>query len=111
MKESWYVSPVLFNNCIIRFKRHNFSAKTAVACFIITQVDRCNSLLACAPKFLLDRLQSALNSAARLVCNHRKFDHVKPLLSDLLHWLQVQYRIDYKLALLVYKSNGAAAEY
>src|SRR6218665_1063787 len=72
------------------------AAKTAVACFVITQVDRCNSLLVGAPKCLLDRLQSVLNSAARLVCNRRKYYHMTPLLRDRLHWLPVQYRIDYK---------------
>src|SRR6218665_1101551 len=88
------------------------AAKTAVACFVITQVDRSNSLLAGAPKCLLDRLQSVLNSAARLVCNRRKYDHVTPLLRDCLHWLPVQYRIDYTHALLVYKSlHGAAPDY
>ena len=88
------------------------AAKTAVVCFVVTQVDRCNSLLAGAPKLLLDRLQSVLNSAARLVCNRRKYDHVTPLLRDVLHWLPVQYRIDHKLALLVYKSlHGMAPEY
>jgi len=58
------------------------AAKTVVACFVITQVDRCNSLLAGTPKCLLDRLQSVLNSAAKLVCNRRKYDHVTPLLRD-----------------------------
>src|SRR5688572_3523850 len=88
------------------------AAKTAVVCFVVTQVDRCNSLLAGAPKHLLDRLQSVLNSAARLVCNRRKYDHVTPLLRDVLHWLPVQYRIDHELALLVYKSlHGMAPEY
>src|SRR6218665_2559429 len=80
------------------------AAKSAVVSFVITQVDRCNRLLASAPKRLLDRLQSVLNSAARLVCNRRKYDHVTPLLRDRLLWLPVQYRIDYKPALLVYKS-------
>ena|SRR6218665_2706591 len=78
------------------------AAKTVVACFVITQVDRCNSLLAGAPKCLLDRLQSVLNSATRLVFNRRKYDHVRPLPRDRLHWFPVQYRIGYKLALLVY---------
>src|SRR6218665_3429849 len=86
--------------------------KTAVACFIITQVDRSNSLLAGAPKCLLPRLQSVPNSATKLVCNRPKYDHVTPLLRDCLHWLPVQYRIDYKLPLLVYKSlHGAAPDY
>jgi len=61
------------------------AAKTAVACFVKTKVDRCNSLLAGAPMCLLDRLLSVLNSAARLVNNRRKFDHVTPLLRDPLH--------------------------
>src|SRR6218665_2892890 len=88
------------------------AAKAAVACFVITLVDRCSSLLAGAPKGLLYTLQSVLNSAARLVCNRRKYDHVTPLLCDRLHWLPVQYCINYKLALLVYKSlHGAAPDY
>src|SRR6218665_2379471 len=88
------------------------AAKTVVACFVITKVDCCNSLLAGAPKCLLYRLQSVLNSAARLGCNRRKYDHVTSLLRDRLHWLPVQYRIGYKLALLVYKSlHGAAPDY
>src|SRR6218665_485133 len=65
-----------------------------------------------APKCLLDRMQSVLNSGARLVCNRRKYDHVTPLLRDRLHWLPMQYHINYKLALLVYKSlHGAAPDY
>src|SRR6218665_2319093 len=83
-----------------------------VACFVITQVDRCNSLLAGVPKCLLGRLTSVLSSAARLVCNCREYDHVRPLLRDRLHWLPVQYRIDYKLALIVYRYlHGAVPDY
>src|SRR6218665_3657732 len=63
------------------------AAKTAVACFVITQVDRCN-WWARTPKCLLDRLQSLLKSAARLFCNHRKYDLVTPLLRDRLHWFR-----------------------
>src|SRR6218665_3416601 len=79
---------------------------------ILTIFDRCSCLLAGGPMCVLDRLKSVLNSAAELVCNRRKFDRVTPFLPDLLHWLPVQYRIDYKLALLVYKSlHGAAPVY
>jgi len=38
-------------------------------------------------KRLMDRLQSVLNTAARLVHNSRKYDHISPLLRD-LHWLR-----------------------
>src|SRR6218665_391172 len=51
------------------------AAKAAVAAFVTSRVDRCNSLLAGAPACLLDGLQSVLNSAARLICNRRKYDH------------------------------------
>src|SRR6218665_1402740 len=42
-------------------------------------------------------MQSVLNAAARLICNRRKYDHVTPLLCDVLHWLPVPFRIEYKL--------------
>src|SRR5688572_6474258 len=88
------------------------AARAAVAAFVISQVDRCNSLLAGAPACLLDGLQSVLNAAARLICNRRKYDHVTPLLRDVLHWLPVQFRIEFKLCLLVFKLlHGAAPEY
>src|SRR6218665_1731789 len=52
------------------------AARAAVAAFITSLVDRYNSLLVGAHKYLLDCLQSVLNAAARLLCNRRKYDHV-----------------------------------
>src|SRR6218665_571697 len=67
---------------------------------------------ACSPARLLDGLQSVFNAAARLICNRRQYDHVTPLLRDVLHWLPVPFRIEYKLCLLVFLSlHGAAPEY
>src|SRR6218665_1355334 len=67
---------------------------------------------ACSPACLLDGLQSVLNAAARLICNRRKHDHIMPLLRVVLHWLPVQFRIEYKPCLLVFQSlHGAAPEY
>ena len=52
-----------------------------------------------------------LHAAARLIFAARKFDHVTPLLHD-LHWLRFPERIEYKLAVLVYKClNGLAPPY
>src|SRR6218665_1780982 len=88
------------------------AAKAAVAAFVPSRVDRYNSLLAGAPACLLDGLQSALNAAARLICNRRKYDHVTPLLRDVLHWLPGPFRIEHKLCLLVFQSlHGAAPEH
>ena len=50
----------------------------------------------------LDRLQSVLNAAARLIHRRRKFDHVSPLLKE-LHWLRVPERITFRLAVLAYR--------
>src|SRR6218665_2295489 len=42
----------------------------------------------------------------------QKYDHVTPLLRDVLHWLPVPFRIEYKLCLLIFQSlHGAAPEY
>src|SRR6218665_1402562 len=88
------------------------AAKAAVAAFVTSRVDRYNSLLTGAPACLLDGLQLVLNAAARLVCNRRKYDHITPLLIDVLHWLPVPFRIDYKHCLLVFLSlHRAAPEY
>src|SRR6218665_2305096 len=64
---------------------------------------------ACSSACLLDGLQSVLNAAARLICNRRKYDHVTPLLRDVLHWLPVPFGIEYKLCLLVFQSVHRAA--
>src|SRR6218665_1928551 len=90
------------------------AARAAVGAFVTSQVDRYNSLLVGAPKYmyLLDCLQSVLNAAARLLCNRRKYDHVTPLLRDVLHWLPVPLQVEFKICLLVYKSlHGAAPGY
>src|SRR6218665_1663281 len=80
--------------------------------FNTLQVDRFNSLLVGAIIDLLDCLQSVLNVAARLLCSRRKYNHVKPLLRDVLHWLPVPFRVEFKICLLVYKSlYGAARGY
>src|SRR6218665_1764948 len=36
-----------------------------------------------------------------LICNRGKYDHVTPLFCDVLHWLPVPFRIEYKLCLSI----------
>jgi len=79
------------------------TAKTIVHAFIACRLDYCNSLLHGITDSLFRRLQSVQNAAARLITGTRRRDHITPVLRD-LHWLPVQRRVDYKLALLVYKS-------
>jgi len=74
-------------------------------------LDYCNAVLAGIPLHLARRLQSVMNAAARLLFASSKCDHITPVLRQ-LHWLKVPWRIDYKLAVLVYKClHGLAPSY
>jgi len=87
------------------------AAKTVglVNSFIVSRVDYCNSLLASVPQYQLDRLQAVMNTAARLVLGVGKFDRIRHLLSDRLHWLPVHKRVQFKLCLLAYKAVHSLA--
>jgi len=68
--------------------------------------------LAGAPRYQLDRLQSILNTAARLLVGAKKHDHIRHVLRDRLHWLPVQQRVQFKLCLLTFKAlHGLAPTY
>ena len=63
------------------------------------------------PMRQLNLLQSVLNAAARLVYSAQKSEHVFPLFRD-LHWLRVSQRIEFCLAVLIYRClNGTASPY
>ena len=76
--------------------------QSLVVSLVLTRLDYGNSTFAGIPGHSLAKLQSVLNAAARLIFMSRKFDHVTPLLRE-LHWLRFPERIDYKLAVLVFK--------
>ena len=84
----------------IRHSLNEEAARTLVHAFVVTRLDYCNSILSGVTKARLTRLQSVLNAAARLVVKLRKFDHITPTLRDHLHWLPIQSRIDFKVAVL-----------
>jgi len=75
--------------------RHSLSRPallTLLRALVISKLDYCNTVLAGAPAVQLNRLQSVLNAAARLVFAARKYEHTSPLLRE-LHWLKVLERI------------------
>jgi len=78
------------------------SAKKIIHAFVVSRLDTLNSLLVKLPECHLSKLQRILNSAARLVMKEKKSCHITPVLKD-LHWLPVEYRIKYKILLLVFK--------
>ena len=70
--------------------------------FVSSNIDYCNSLYYNLPKKQIKRLQSIQNSAARVITNTRKYDRISPVLKD-LHWLPIQQRIVFKIALMTFK--------
>ena len=85
--------------------------QSLVSCLVLPRLDYCNSILDGIPLHLVRRLQSVMNAAARLVYSSSKCDHITPHLRQ-LHWLTVSCRIDFKLAVRVYKClHGLAPSY
>ena len=79
---------------------------------VIFRTDYCNSLLAGAPAYQIDRLQSVLNTAVRLLVGAKKHDHIKHILWNRLHWLPFPQRVQFQLCLLTFKVlRGLAPSY
>jgi len=62
-----------------------------------------------APSYSIKKLQRVQNNAARIVLEVPRRSHVSPLLRT-LHWLPVQQRIDYKVALLTFKVRSTSTK-
>ena len=73
-----------------------------VARSIVSRLDYCNSLLVGTAQTNVIKLQRAQNSVARIVTGTSRFDHIQPVIKE-LHWLPIDYRIKFKVAMLVYK--------
>ena len=74
---------------------------TLVHAFLCSRLDFCNSAMFGVNSYLLDRLQSILNAAARLILQIPKFGSISSAIRDELHWLPVRSRIVFKQCLLV----------
>ena len=69
-----------------------------MSAFVLSRLAYCDSLFSCRPKHL-EKTQKVQNSAAALVFDVPKRDHVSPLTAT-LPWLPIQARIEYKLSTL-----------
>ena len=102
---------VLRQLCSIRRSVSQQVMTSLVVSLVFTRLDYGCTTLVGVPHHLMDRLQSVMNAAARLICRARKFDHITPLLRD-LHWLRVPERITFRLAVLAYRcQHGLGPSY
>jgi len=85
--------------------------QTLVTALVISRLDYGNSTLIGIPASLSRLLQSVLNAAARSVAGLRRSDHITAALTS-FHWLRAPERVQFKLAMLVYKSlHGLTPQY
>jgi len=85
--------------------------QTLIVSLVLMKLDFGNATLAGLPTYLLNRLQSVLNAAARSIAGLRRSDHVTNTLAS-FHWLRAPERIDFKLVVLVYRAlHGTAPRY
>ena len=78
---------------------------------VLSHTDYCNSLLLGTAKHRIEKLNTILCMACRVIYDERKYDHISEDMKQ-LHWLQVQERIEYKTAVLIYQCvHGEAPEY
>ena len=85
--------------------------RTLVVALVLSRLDYGNATLAGLPTYLLDRLQSVMNAAARSIACLRRSDHITDTLAS-FHWLRAPERITFKLAVIVYRAfHGTAPSY
>ena len=95
----------------IRHIRHLLTmdlAHTLACSLILSRIDYCNAVLHGAPSGTIRKLQRVQNNTARIVHQAPRRSHAHPLLKE-LHWLPVEQRICYKLAVLTFKIRHTSA--
>ena len=103
MSHSWVIwhIPAMVAQYTVRRSLSKECLRTLVHALVTSHVDHCNGLLYSSYSYLLDRLQSMRNSAARLVLNIAKFSGISAAIRDELHWLPIRKRMKFKIVLLV----------
>ena len=95
----------------IRYLLTTQATQTLVFSLVLSRLEYCNSLLSSCPQYLLDKLQTVQNAAARLVGKAKKSDHIQPILLS-LHWLPVTHRIQYRISSICFNSlSGKFRQY
>ena len=97
---------------VSRYLDHQ-SAVKPIHALVYSHIEYCkyHALLIGLPKYLIQKLQMVHHTAARLLCRIGKYDHITSALKS-LHWLPVEFRINYKICLLTFNSiHGHGPEY
>ena len=83
----------------IRYLLSIDATKTLLSAFVLQKLDYCNSRFYGSPMYMVQRHQKVQSSAARLIVQCRKQNHISPLLMS-LHWLSINARIEYILSVI-----------
>ena len=89
----------------IRAARKNLTRSACnklMVSLVLSHLDYANSLLGNLPKTSIRKMQLVQNIAARITLGKRKYDSATSCLQK-LHWLPIQYRIEFKIISLVHK--------
>ena len=78
------------------------ACKTLVNSLVTSRLDYANVLLCGVNNKVVGKLQRIQNTAARLITQTNKHDHITPVLSS-LHWLPVPYRLQYMVLVYTFK--------
>jgi len=75
---------------------------TLASAFIASRVDYCNTVLYGVSAQATRRLQMVLNAGTRLVVGASRRNHISPVRRDVLRWLPVTQRIQFKIAVTAF---------
>ena len=88
------------------------TAATLVHSFVTSRLGYCSSLYIGPPATRLNCLDRVLRSAAPLIGRVSKVDHISAYMRDVLHWLPLRQRNEFRVSVLVwYSLIGQAPAY
>ena len=88
----------------------NNTPQTLLHELVMGRVDYCNSLLFGLSAVHLGKLQRVQNSAAHIICNISRYDHITPVLRSLRTLVRpIEYRISFKVLIITFKTIYGAA--
>jgi len=97
------LNPLIRNIGRIRQSLSKKACEKFVVTLVTSRLDYYNSLLNGLSQTHMLRLQRVQNTAARLICHIKKFEHISTSLQS-LHWLPAAFRPRFKLLCIVFRA-------